>query len=82
LFRTVFLEEGILVYGEEHAFQKRAVIELDCQQVCAVYFNGVVRQNKKEKKRVKIMRDKGRRYEGRELRKKQHGGNEESIRRN
>ena len=28
------------------------------------------------------MRDKGRRYEGRELRKKQHGGNEESIRRN
>jgi len=27
------------------------------------------------------MRDKRRRYEGRELRKKQHGGNEENIRR-
>jgi len=50
--------------------------------MCAVYLNGVVRRNKKEKKRVRIMSDKGRRYEGRELRKKQHGGNEENIRGN
>jgi hypothetical protein len=78
LFRTVFLEEA--VYEEEHAFQKRVVIEPDCQQMCAVYLNGVVRQNKKEKKRVRIMTDKGRRYEGREVRKKQQGRNEENIR--
>jgi hypothetical protein len=37
--------------------------------MCAIYFNEVVRQNIKEKKRVRVMRDKGRRYEGRELRK-------------
>jgi len=35
---------------------------------------------KKEKKRVRIMRDKGRKNEGRELRKKQHGGSEENMR--
>jgi len=50
--------------------------------MCAIYFNGVMRQNIKEKKRVRIMRYKGRRYEGRELRKKQHWGNEENIRAN
>jgi hypothetical protein len=50
--------------------------------MCAIYFNGVVRQNIKEKKRVKIMRYKGRRYEGRKLKKKQHGRNEENIKGN
>jgi hypothetical protein len=41
--------------------------------MCAIYFNGVVRQNIKGKKRGRIMRDKGRRYEGRELRKNNTG---------
>jgi hypothetical protein len=59
LFHTVFLE--LAISEEEHAFQKRAITELDCQQMYAVCFNGVVRQNKKEKKTVRIMRDIGRR---------------------